>query len=83
MATITLKIAQRALLAAIFVSTAAAAAPAEQGAAPQLAALNQIVSAGAAASVQVTPIAKAKPAMIACDVYEGTPDCHDGFMPLR
>jgi len=81
MTSLTLKIAQRVLLAAIFVSTAAAAAPAEQGTAPQLTAQNQTIAVGSAPSAATAPIATAKPAMIACDVYEGTPDCHDGFMP--
>ena len=81
MTSLTLKIAQRALLAAIFVSTAAAAARAEQVTAPQLTDQNQTIAVTSVPGAAKAPVAAAKSAKIACDIYEGTPDCHDGFMP--
>lgn len=67
MTKITLKIAQTGVLAAMFLSTAAFAAPAAHNA--------TLPTPVAKQSVATTQ------AKIACDALEGTPDCRNGFMP--
>ena len=68
MTKITLKIAQNSVLAAMFLSTAAFAAPAAHDGALY-----------APTAKQTVAVAQAK---VACDALEGTPDCRNGFMPL-
>jgi hypothetical protein len=93
MTSITLKIAQRAVLAALFVSTAAVAQPAHTSSVvPQVASIatapsntattvSQVTSGGRTQIVITAAAPTALRAPVACDVVEGTPDCHDGYMP--
>jgi hypothetical protein len=64
------KIAVRAALAAMLVTTAAACAPTN----PQQALLPTAATAP-------TNLVLPQHRLVACDAMEGTPGCHDGFMP--